>query len=422
MHELSAHYGWIAFVFVVGYILITLEHWVKVNKTTTALLMAIFCWAFIFLTRVCPSEDNISCFLHHFGNVSQIIFFILGALAIVETINIHHGFKVISKYIHVGSKRKLLWMISIVAFALSSILDNLTTTIVMVTLLCKLLPKGEDRLIIGGAVVIAANAGGAWTPIGDVTTTMLWIGGQLTTAHIMSSLFLPSIACLVVALLALSFLLKGEFKLDHEVKEERLMPHGRLIFALGVGALVFVPVFKMLTGLPPFMGMLLGLAVLWLVTDLLHKDNPEQSRLSVPYALSRIDMSSTLFFLGILLCVDALDVANILDQLALWLDANIGNTTVIATLIGLASAIVDNVPLVAAGMGMYDLAQHPVDTQFWDLVAFCAGTGGSILVIGSAAGVVFMGLEHVDFFWYLRRISIPALLGYFAGIGVYLLQ
>lgn len=420
MHDLNVYSIWIGIIFLIGYALITLEHYIKINKATTALLMAIFCWAFLFATNACPNETNLKCFLDHLANISQIVFFLLGAMAIVETVNINHGFRVISKYIHINEKRTLLWVLCIITFFLSSILDNLTTTIVMVTLLCKLAPKGEDRLIIGSGIVIAANAGGAWTPIGDVTTTMLWIGGQLTTFHMMKSLFIPSLVCLAVSLACLTPMLKGDFQTT-EVKEERSLPYSKRIFALGVAALVFVPIFKVLTGLPPFMGILLGLGVIWIVTDYLRSNYPDKKLYQVPHALSNIDMPSILFFLGILLTVDALDMANILDQMALWLDKNVGNTVAITTLIGLASAIVDNVPLVAASMGMYDLSQHAVDSKFWDLMAYSAGTGGSILVIGSAAGVVFMGIETVDFFWYLRRISIPALLGFLAGIFTYLI-
>lgn len=420
MHELSIYSGWLGIVFIVGYALITLEHTIKINKATTALLMAIICWVFLFTTNLCPHETNLRCFLEHFGNVSQIVFFLIGAMAIVETVSINQGFNVISNYIEVGSKRKMLWAICILTFFLSSILDNLTTTIVMVTLLCKLLPKGEDRLIIGAGVVIAANAGGAWTPIGDVTTTMLWIGGQLTTAHMIKVLFIPSVVCLVVSLLCLSLMLKGNFPPNKAIKEDSL-PYSKRIFFLGAATLVFVPIFKMITGLPPFMGVLFGLGVMWVITDLLRSNHPNKKLLQVPYALSKIDIPSVLFFLGILLTVDALDAGNILDQMAIWLDTHIGNTVAITTLIGLASAVVDNVPLVAASMGMYDIFDHPVDSKFWDLMAYAAGTGGSILVIGSAAGVVYMGIETVDFFWYLRRISLPALMGFLAGIGAYLL-
>lgn len=407
-------------VFLIGYLLITVEHLTKISKTVIALLMAIICWIILFADPFCPEDETNKCLLEHLSAVSQIVLFLLGALAIVEVISIHQGFKVISDFITVGSKKSFLWLMGFITFFLSSVLDNLTTTIVMVTLAQKLLPKNEERLIIGGGIVIAANAGGAWTPIGDVTTTMLWIGGKLTSFHMIKQLFLPSLICFVASFFVLSTMLKGQFKAFASTDKNEIEPGGKLIFYLGVGALVFVPIFKLVTGLPPFMGVLFGLSILWLVTDIIHRKKSE-SHLRMPHALSKVDLSSTLFFLGILLCVDTLDRANILDHVALWLDNTVKNTTVIATVIGMISAVVDNVPLVAASMSMYDLAQHPVDSHFWDLIAFCAGTGGSMLIIGSAAGVVYMGLEDVDFMWYLRRITLAATVGYFAGIGMYLL-
>lgn len=405
--------------FVIGYALITLEHITKINKAAIALLMAIVCWALVFVYHPCP--ENSECYLSNLAEISQIVFFLIGALTIVEIISTHHGFNVVSDLISVKSKRQLLWVMGIITFILSSILDNLTTTIVMITLLQKLLPKSDDRWTIGGAIVIAANAGGAWTPIGDVTTTMLWIGGQLTTEHMIPALVIPSVVCMAVSFLILTFMLKGGEETASTVQVQRTsQPFEKLVFFLGVSALVFVPVFKMMTGLAPLMGILLGLSILWIVTDALH-GTQERPHLQVPSALSRIDLASVLFFLGILLCVAALGLAGILEHSAQWLDRTIGNTTIIATLIGIISAIIDNVPLVAATMEMYPMSQHPVDSQLWDLIAYCAGTGGSILIIGSAAGVMFMGLENVNFFWYLRRISLPALAGYLAGIGAYLL-
>lgn len=309
----------------------------------------------------------------------------------------------------------------LVAFFLSSVLDNLTTTIVMITVLRKLIDDSEDRLIIGSGVVIAANAGGAWTPIGDVTTTMLWIGGQVSTLSIMYKLFLPSFVCLIVALLGLSFLLKGDFakKYIHDIPQ-KLEPMGKLVFFMGIAALVFVPIFKVVTGLPPFMGMFFGLSIMWITTDLVHRGYHDRLHLRMTQVFTKIDLSSLLFFIGILLAIDALDAAHILEHLAASLQRTIGNDNIIATSIGLASAVIDNVPLVAASMGMYPLTQHPIDSHFWNLVAYCAGTGGSILIIGSAAGVVFMGMEKVNFMWYFKRISLSALAGYFAGILVYL--
>jgi len=422
MEALDTHSLWIIAVFFIGYFFITIEHATKIDKATVALLMGIICWVIQFAYGVPACEDSLTCLGEHLSSISQVIFFLLGALAIVEVINIHKGFSIISDNIKVNSKRGLLWTIGILAFFLSAVLDNLTTTIVMITLLQKIVRDPEDRLLIGGGVVVAANAGGAWTPIGDVTTTMLWIGGEISTFAVMRDLLAPSLVCFVVAFACLSFMLKGDFAPnDIHVQNDELEPMGKLVFFLGIAALVFVPIFKIVTGLPPFMGVLLGLSVLWLVTDLIHSDTEERDHLRMSRALTRIDFSGLLFFLGILLAIDAMDAAKILEKLAYWLNHHIASISIIALFIGFASAVVDNVPLVAATMGMYDLTQYPTDHPFWELVAYCAGTGGSILIIGSAAGVVYMGLEKVNFYWYLKKISLPALLGYLAGIGVYLM-
>lgn len=405
--------------FVMGYFLITIEHITKINKTSIALLMAILCWSFQFLNQSGDHENNITYLGEHMANISQVVFFLIGALTIVEIINVHRGFRFISKNIHVRSKRKFLWLIGIITFFLSAILDNLTTTIIMVTLLTKLVEEDGDRLLIGGAVVIAANAGGAWTPIGDVTTTMLWIGGQLSTHTIIKGLFLPSLTCLVVALFFIGLTLKGDLAPQQRPDIEPVEPMGMTIFWLGIGCLIFVPIFKMMTGLPPFMGIIFGLGLMWLFTDIVHRQYDHRSYLKVPQIMTNIDVASVLFFLGILLSIDALHTAGMLDAAAKWMDHVIGNQDIIAIAIGLFSAVVDNVPLVAAVMGMYDFSQYPMDSEFWNMIAYCAGTGGSILVIGSAAGVAFMGLEKVQFFWYFRRIGVPAIFGYFAGIGVY---
>lgn len=409
-------------VFILGYFAIAIEHVTKINKTSVALLMAIVCWVLQFINQAESHENNLNYLAEHLADISQVIFFLLGALTIVEIINAHKGFQLISNTIRMRSKRILLWSMGFIAFFLSSILDNLTTTIVMVTLLRKLTDEGEDRLILGGAIVIAANAGGAWTPIGDVTTTMLWIGGQLSTLSVMKNLFVPSIACLIASLAILSFSLKGNFSSLNPVKKKEIEPMGDIVFWLGVGSLVFVPIFKITTGLPPFMGMIFGLGLMWLFTDIVHSRYDDREHLLVPNIMTRIDVSSVLFFLGILLAIDALHTAGLLDALSGWMSRTIGNSNVIAIVIGLASAIVDNVPLVAASMGMYDMTQFPTDSSFWNLIAYCAGTGGSILIIGSAAGVAFMGLERVQFFWYMRRIGFAALVGYFAGIGAFKLM
>ena len=404
-------------VFLVGYVFITLEHYTHVNKTTVALMMAITCWILQFTNPHAAGDYNQKFFGEHLSNISQVVFFLLGAMTIVEIISVHNGFNVILPFLQVASKKKLLWVIGFLAFFLSSILDNLTTTVVMLSLINKLIDGGEDKLLLGGAVVVAANAGGAWTPIGDVTTTMLWIGGQISTLNIMKLLFLPSLGCLVAALLLLTPKLKGN--LQHKTVALEKAPLSTFVFYFGIGSLVFVPIFRLVTGLPAFMGMLFGLSALWLITDLAHHRYRDRDLLRVPSIISRIDLAGVLFFLGILLCIDALDTAQVLHKLATYLNRTIGNDTLIATAIGLASAVVDNVPLVAATMGMYDLAGHPADHSLWTLIAYCAGTGGSVLLIGSAAGVVLMGIDQVNFVWYLKRITLPATVGFFTGILIY---
>lgn len=408
----------IIFVFVVGYLAIIFEHNIKVNKTATALLMAVLTWMFLFLYA-----PNLHALGEKVNDISQIIFFLLGAMTLVEVIDVHKGFKVITDLIQTNSKRKMLWIMGLTTFFLSAILDNLTTTIVMISLLRKLVPDAKERMILGSMVVIAANAGGAWTPIGDVTTTMLWINGNITSLNVMKSLFAPSMIALIVALILLGWNLKGSYPgAITRAREEEVEPGARVVFFCGVGALIFVPIFKALTGLPPFMGILLSLGLLWLVTDIMHAPHETRQHLRLPQILTRIDTSGVLFFLGILLCISSLDVAGYLNQLAHFLDATIGNISVIVTLIGLISAVIDNVPLVAAGMGMYDLQTYPQDSYLWQMLAYCAGTGGSILIIGSAAGVAFMGLEKVDFIWYLRKVSLIALLSYLVGVAAFVLQ
>jgi len=322
-----------------------------------------------------------------------------------------------------------MWLVGFVTFFLSSVLDNLTTTIVMISLMRKLLARHEDRLFFAGIIVIAANAGGAWSPIGDVTTTMLWIDGQITALGIMKSVLLPSLVSLLVPLAITAYVLRGqqvasprEAEAESGIKSTEF--ERNLMFFLGIGILVAVPVFKTLTHLPPFMGILFGLGILWLVGDLVHRDKEDEFKhpLTLAHALSRIDMSSLVFFVGILLAVATLEHAHILGSLATWLNDTVGRQDVIVLIIGIVSAVVDNVPLVAAAMGMYSLTEFPADHFLWHFLAYCAGTGGSILIIGSAAGVAAMGLEKIHFFWYVKRISGLALVGYFAGAGVYLLQ
>lgn len=323
-----------------------------------------------------------------------------------------------------------MWLVGFVTFFLSSILDNLTTAIVMVSLMKKLLDKRDDRLFFAGIIVIAANAGGAWSPIGDVTTTMLWIGGQITALEIIKGVFIPSTISLLVPLAVIALMLGNKEVISPKSTQfdNRSVPTSsfekNLMFYLGLGALIAVPAFKTVTGLPPFMGILFGLGILWLVGDLVHqkKDEDVKQPLTLAHALSKIDMSSIVFFIGILLAVAVLEHTHILGAIAKWLDDTVGNQAIIVILIGLVSAIVDNVPLVAASMGMYSLEQYPTDSFLWEFLAYCAGTGGSILIIGSAAGVAAMGLEKIDFFWYVKRISWLALIGYLAGAGCYIVQ
>ncbi len=413
--------------FVVGYAAIAFEHPININKAASALITGVLCWT-IYILMANDHEIVTHQLLEQMGELSGILFFLLGAMVIVELVDAHDGFQVITDRIKTNSPRVLLWTIGFITFFLSAVLDNLTTTIVMISLLRKIVKDHNDRLFYAGIIVIAANAGGAWSPIGDVTTTMLWIGGQITTGGIVKHVFLPSIACLAVPLLYLNWKMKVPPPTLPEPKElkplKTSVAERNTVFALGVGGLLFVPVFKTFTHLPPFMGILIVLGVLWTVTELLHhkKNVEEKGHLTVVHALQKVDAASVLFFLGILLAIGALGAAGLLTHLAEWLDKTIGNQDVIVVAIGLLSAVVDNVPLVAAGMGMYPLEQFPQDHSFWLFLAYCAGTGGSCLIIGSAAGVAAMGMERINFLWYLKKISLLALLGYFAGVAVYLLQ
>lgn len=362
--------------------------------------------------------------LYQFYEIANILFFLLGAMTIVELIDAFEGFAVITSRISTKNKVKLLWAIAWMTFFMSSVLDNLTTTIVMISLLRKLVGDRETRLFFAGMVVIAANSGGAWTVIGDVTTTMLWIKEKISPVHTMIWVFLPSVASLLVPLIGVSLRMRGEVEAPQAVTEpgeHRIRPfHRTLFFFLGFGALLSVPIFKTVTHLPPFMGMMFALSVMWIVAEIVKHGVHESLRTSrsVGAVLKRIDSASILFFLGILLAIGALGATGILDDLAHWLEQSVPNLEIVAIIIGLVSAVVDNVPLVAAGIEMYDL---PIDDPFWTFLAYCAGTGGSCLIIGSAAGVAAMGLEKIDFLWYLRRITPIAILGYFAGVGVYLL-
>jgi Na+/H+ antiporter NhaD/arsenite permease-like protein len=415
-------------IFIVGYAFIALEHLIKLNKAATALLLGGISWVVYSIMTPEPHLVN-EQLTHHLGELSGILFFLLGAMTIVELIDAHDGFDLISSRINQTKKVSLLWTISLITFFLSSVLDNLTTTIVMVSLLRKLVKDDKDRLFFAGMVVIAANAGGAWSPIGDVTTTMLWINGQISTTNIILKLFLPSMACIIAPLIVLSFFMKGKVeKPDQKIESHDLKPLSTrqklVILISGIMVLVLVPVFKTLTHLPPYLGILIGLGILWIITEIIHgtKDEEDKNNLSVVYALRKADTPSILFFFGILMCIAALQSTGILNDAAKWMSSTLGNENSIAISLGLISSVVDNVPLVAASQGMYSLEQYPMDHSFWTFLAFCTGTGGSALIIGSAAGVAAMGIEKISFIWYLKRISLLALLGYFAGVGVYLLQ
>jgi len=431
-------YTAIIIVFVIGYLAIALEHNININKTATALLLGVICWTLlVFGSDAIFSHFNSTESLHFIseslleqvGEISQILFFLLGAMTIVELMDAHEGFGLITDKIKIKKKSHLLIAISFITFFLSAALDNLTTAIVMAAVLRKMIKDKNDLWIFASMMIIAANAGGAWSPIGDVTTIMLWIGGQVTAGNIITALFIPSLVSTIVPLAVLSFNLKGEVEI---IDEQTSLAHPKsdvtifektVVFAAGVAALLFVPIFKTITHLPPFMGILFGLGVMWILTEVLHMKKSEEHKksLSISAILTRIDTPSILFFLGILLAVAALQVGGHLLQLSQVLDANFDSVYVVNLLIGLLSSIIDNVPMVAGAMGMYTLEAYPPDSMFWELLAYCAGTGGSILIIGSAAGVAIMGIFKIDFIWYLKKISIVAILGYLAGMGTYML-
>jgi len=415
-------------VFVLTYAAIAFEHPLKINKSAIALIGAGLLWT-LYALSTADTQGLEAAIGESLMSTAQIVFFLMGAMTIVEVVDAHDGFEVITSKIRTTNLSSLMGLVGFVTFFLSSILDNLTTTIVMVSLMKKLLGKREDRLFFAGLIVIAANAGGAWTPIGDVTTTMLWIGGQVTTVEIMKGLFIPSIINLLVPLAVTAWLLRGRLveAPSKELGEGQVQTTAferQLMFYMGLGILVAVPAFKTITHLPPFLGILLGLGLLWLVGDLIHREKADKDKthLTLVSALTRIDMSSILFFVGILLAVASLEHAHILTDVAQWLNDVVGRLDVIVMLIGLVSAVVDNVPLVAASMGMYSLSDYPADSFLWEFMAYCAGTGGSILIIGSAAGVAAMGLEKIDFLWYMKKISFLALLGYLGGASFYIVE
>ncbi len=388
-------------------------------------MTGVLCWT-IFIIDSSNSHFVNEELLHHVGEIASILFFLLGAMTIVELIDSHNGFAIITRQINTTSKSRLLLIVSFITFFLSAILDNLTTTIVMVSLCTKLLSEKEDRLWFAGMIVIAANAGGAWSPLGDVTTTMLWIGGQITAMNIIKQLFLPSLIASVIPMLIVMYRFRGKkiLAMEKATSSKTEKREGKIILVTGLGFLVFVPLFKTVTHLPPFMGMLLALGCMWIITTVIHKKKEERlmQRYSVAGALQKIDTPSILFFLGILLAVAALQSNGLLKEAATHLNAFFKNDYLIGTALGLLSALVDNVPLVAAAQGMYDLTTYPTDHPFWEFLALTTGTGGSAIIIGSAAGVAAMGIEAINFMWYLKKISWLALIGFFAAIAVFLLE
>lgn len=412
--------------FALGYLAIVFEHPLGVNKTVSALLVGVACWTVLVADH--SSAHVTEQLLHHFAGIAQIVFFLLGAMVIVELIDAHDGFELITSRIKTTNRRKLLLIVATMAFVLSAVLDNLTTSIVMMSLVRKLAADERDRMLYAGIVVIAANAGGVWSPIGDVTTTMLWVGHQVTTAALLEHLILPALVSVIIPMIWIGLRMKGNVTRPELPETRSARPTSAaeraLILEVGVGGLLFVPVFKVLTGLPPVMGILLALGVLWAVTEVIHKHKNDEARdvLSAAGALQRIDTQSVLFFLGILLAIGALESAGTLRDLATFFELNIGNIDAITITIGLSSAVIDNVPLVAAAQGMYPLETFGTDHHFWLFLAYCAGTGGSILIIGSAAGVAVMGIQRISFGAYVKAFSLPALLGYFAGAMVYLLM
>jgi len=425
-------------IFLLGYALIALEHNIKVDKTATALITGVLCWTILafgrdtILHNVTLDEEihNLKIFLEHtllqhVGEIAQIIFFLLAAMTIVELIDAHDGFEVITEHIRTKNRVKLLWIVCIITFFFSAVLDNLTTSIVIAALLKKLIKVEEKMWFFGGMVIIAANAGGAWSPIGDVTTIMLWVGGQINASTVVRTVFLPSMTCLLVPLIVLSFTKKEVLerppaKPAKPIEERITKLDQYLVFWIGVISLLFVPVFKTFTHLPPFMGMLYSLGVMWVLTELIHrkKSDDVKQNLSVHGVIRKIDTPSVLFFLGILLAVASLQTAGQLKELASFLDHTLKDELSINVTVGLLSSIVDNVPLVAAASKMYPLDVVPKDSTFWQLLAYCAGTGGSALIIGSAAGVAIMGILKIDFVWYIKKITLLALLGYFSGVLV----
>lgn len=408
-------YFQLIFLFLSGYLAIVLEEIIKINKSAVSLLMGGIMWIICFMYLGNVSGTDV---IMHLSEVAQIIFFLLGAMAIVELIDSHKGFSLVAKLCWLKSKVALLWLLVFISFFMSAILDNLTTIIIITSLLKRLIKDSSDRWLFGAICVISVNAGGAWTPLGDVTTTMLWINSKITAVNIMRALFIPSLLSVLVPTILASLKLKNQKNSFISDKVDiTAQPGAYLMLFLGVGSLLMIPVWKSCVGLPPFMGALLGLGLVWFVSDWMHNPHGEsRNHLRVPHILSKIDVASITFFIGILLSINALSFSGILTKCANLLDQVISNQNYVAIVIGLVSSVLDNVPLVAATMEMYNV---PIDSPLWELIAYATGTGGSILIIGSAAGVAFMGLEKVSFLWYLKKVSLLALIGYFVGIFSY---
>lgn len=411
-------------IFILGYLAIAFEHPLHLNKTAPALTIGVLCWLVYFLNTpdVHFANEQLN---HHLSEISSIVFFLLGAMTIVELIDTHNGFSLITDKIKTTSLVTLLIIISTLTFFLSSLLDNLTTAIVMTSLCAKILNEKEDRLWFAGIIIIAANAGGAWTPIGDITTTMLWIGGQITTFNVIINTFVPSMVVCFIPTAILAFKFKGKtISFNESAKKSPDTNGSNIVLFSGIGLLIAVPVFKTVTHMPPFMGMLLALSIMWVITTIIHKNKngDSKSKYSVTHALQKIDTPSILFFMGILMAVSALQTSGVLAIVAEQLAQHIDSVYVLGSVLGILSAVIDNVPLVAAAQGMYDMTTYPVDHHFWQFLALTAGTGGSMIIIGSAAGVTVMGIENINFFWYLKNIAWIAMIGFLAGVFTFILQ
>ena len=425
--------AWIIAIFFIGYLCITTEHQIKVDKTISALAMAVICWTILKVFNldvlevlkgvlvpvdIANNSNAIDEALrHHLAETSEILFFLIGAMTIVEIIDMHRGFEIIKRVIRTRSKVKLLWIIGVIAFFVSAIIDNLTTTIILITIIRKLIPDQKERIWYASMIVIAANAGGAWSPIGDVTTTMLWVKNKVSAAKLVEYVLIPAIVCLIVPLLVASFLPVFKGKIDTSNSEESITYKSSMpVLIIGFISIIFVPIFKSITHLPPYIGMLFSLATMWFISEkfkpIKEFSSTDKDKFSIHRAMSRIEFSSILFFLGILLAVASLQTIGTLFNFAQTLNETIPSTNVVILLLGFASAIIDNVPLVAASMGMF---QEPMDSGIWHYIAYAAGTGGSLLIIGSAAGVVAMGMEKINFFWYVKNILWIALLGFVLG-------